>query len=207
MSDGDAIWIYFGCFLCCLPPSLFAAKSTDAKSAYIESVESFCTKGIYTSNTCARCTCAGNTFSTVGACIKGTGPDGTGTRDAGRESACAGSACAIKHSRIYLQSFSILEMELFHTGWSSSIDVLSLKYSSLNILLKLGTGVEAGWWSLRLLQILYRPTSITVNGFLNNVVIGTAGVWNPLSWNCYISSGFLPYRCCNQKAISLDTLL
>lgn len=49
--------------------------------------------------------------------------------------------------------------------------------------------------------------SIAVNNFLNNVVIDVANIWNPVSKNCYISSSFLLYRYCNQKAIPLNIIL
>lgn len=58
----------------------------------------------------------------------------------------ARSAGAIKHSKIYLQSFSISQVELL--------------------------GIN--WWLLPLLQILYWLMSIPINDLLNNVIIGAA---------------------------------
>lgn len=89
-------------------------------------------------------------------------------------------------------------MELFDTSWWSSIDVLLSKYGSTDIFVKLRTWIGASWWSLRLLQMLYQPTSIAVNGFLNNVVINTASAGNAgsddavkglgiYSWSSWIS--------------------
>ena len=132
-----------------MPPSLFAAKGADAKCACIGSAESFCIEGACLSNTCARGTCAENVFSAIGAYIKGASSNGTGIEGAGRESpsaksTCDGGVCAVKHLRKHLQSFSILEIELFDMSWWSSINVLLLRYSSLDILLKLGTKVGDG---------------------------------------------------------------
>lgn len=54
-----------------MPPSLFTANDTSAKSAYIESAKSFYTKGVCASNTYVKGTFAKNAFSAISACIKG----------------------------------------------------------------------------------------------------------------------------------------
>lgn len=139
------MWIYFRCFLYYLLSSLFATKSADTKSIYIGNAESFSTRDTYTSNTYARGTYVRNNFSALDACIKSADPDGIGIEDDNRKSTCTESVCTVKHSKIHLQSFSILEMELFGTSWWLSIDILLLKYGFPNALLKLGNGVRVGW--------------------------------------------------------------
>lgn len=116
MSDKNTMWTCFRYFLYYLQPSLFAAKGINAKSTYIESAKSSYTEGTYISNTCTKGTYAGNIFSTIDLCIKGAGLDATDTEDIVRESAYTKSACAVKYSRIHLQFFSILKIELFDIG-------------------------------------------------------------------------------------------
>lgn len=113
------------------------AEDTDAKSA--------CTGDACTSNISARGTFAGNTSFAVDACIKSAGLNGTCTKGVGKESACTEGADAVKYLRIYLRSFSILEVEPFNTGWCSSIDLLSFRYGSTAVLFELETGIRAGW--------------------------------------------------------------
>lgn len=96
MFDRNAMWICFVCFFCCLLPSLFTAKSVNAKSAYIGNAKSFYTKGISANNICIRRTYARNVFFAIGAYIKGTGSDDTSTKSADRKSAYARDTYTIK---------------------------------------------------------------------------------------------------------------
>lgn len=125
-------------------PSLFATKDADAKNTCIRSAESFCIRDTCASNIYARGTYAGNAFSAIDACIKSAGPDDTGTEGDDKKSTCIGGVCTVKYSKIYLQSFSISEMELFSISWWLLIDILLLRYGSSNVLLKLETGVRIG---------------------------------------------------------------
>lgn len=54
MSDGNAIWICFRCFLCCLWLCSFAAEEAGAKNGYIESAKSTCIKGACAKSSCIR---------------------------------------------------------------------------------------------------------------------------------------------------------
>ena len=130
-------------------PNLFSIKNTDAKSTCIKSAESCCIGGACAKNTCARSTYATNAFFAIGVCIKVAGSDGISIDDADRESFCAKDACVrglctVKYSKIHLQFFSILKIELFDICWWSLIDVLLLRYGSSDVLLKLETGVRVG---------------------------------------------------------------
>lgn len=104
MFDEDVIWTCSRYFLYYLRLSSFTAKGIDVKSACIKSVKILYIKGVYASNTCTRYTYAGNTFSTINACIKSVDREKTCTRGAG----------TVKHSKIHLQFFSILEVELLN---------------------------------------------------------------------------------------------
>lgn len=96
--------------------SLFAVKDANAQSGCIGSAKSSYIKGAYASNIYAKVTCAKNAFSAIGPCIKDAGYDGTGTVDASRKNTYIKGTCAVKHLRIYLQSFSISKIKLFDTG-------------------------------------------------------------------------------------------
>lgn len=80
------------------------------------SVGVVCIEDAYASNISAKDTCVKNTSSAIGTCIKGVSPKDTCTEGAGRKSICTGGAGAVKYLRTYLQSFLILEVELFNTG-------------------------------------------------------------------------------------------
>lgn len=96
--------------------SLFAAKGGNTKNIYIKSAKYFYTRSAYISNIFTRGTCTGNVFSTVNVCIKSASPDGISTKGADRESAYTKGAYAIKDLRVYLNFFSISEIELFDMG-------------------------------------------------------------------------------------------
>lgn len=102
LCDEVIIWTYCRCFLCFLQIGLFTAKSADVKSA--------CTGGTCASNTYARGTYTRNGFSVVGSCIKGASFGDTIMEGVNIESTHTGSAGAVKHSRIYSQFISILEI-------------------------------------------------------------------------------------------------
>lgn len=106
------------------------------------------------------------------------------------KSSCIGGASAVKHLEIGLQSFWILEVKLLST-W-------------------LEIGIGPCWLLLRLFQMLSRTTSIAlifkVEGARLKIRVGAGWLsWDPwvgwylVSCNGFISSGFSPYKCCNQR--------
>lgn len=84
-------------------------------------VRGVCVEGTCANNTCVRGTCAGNTSSAIDGYIKNTRPKSICIKSAciegaDRKSAYSRGAGAVKHSRIQLQFFSILEVGLFNRG-------------------------------------------------------------------------------------------
>lgn len=96
--------------------SLYAAKCVDAKNAYIGGAKSFCIKNTYVSNIYTRNTYAKNIVSTIVACIKGVCLNITNIKSANRQNSYIKSIYTIEYSKIYLQFFSILEINLFDIG-------------------------------------------------------------------------------------------
>lgn len=78
--------------------------------------------------------------STWGICVKGDGTESAYIAGTYAGRACIRSIDAIDYSRLHLQSFSILEVELFGTDWW----VLLLRYNCTNTLFKLGTRIGVG---------------------------------------------------------------
>lgn len=99
-----------------MPLSLFTAKGADTKSVCINNGKSSCIGDAYVRDTYARDIYTKNTFLAVNACIKSAHPDDTSKKGGSKKSACARGTCAVKYLKIYLQSFSIIEIELFDIG-------------------------------------------------------------------------------------------
>lgn len=97
-------------------PILFALKGADAKNDCIESAKSFCTRSAYANNTSAKDIYAGNTFSAIGVYIQDAGSNSTSIKGVDKKCAYAEVTYTIKYLRIDLQSFLILEIELFDIG-------------------------------------------------------------------------------------------
>lgn len=107
---------------------MFAAKficywGADAKSACTRSVKNTCTGDAWASNTYDKGTCRGNAFFIVSAYIKSADPRDTCTEGVGRKITCIWDIGAVNYSKIYLQSFSILEMGLFKIRFKTRVEI------------------------------------------------------------------------------------
>lgn len=114
-SNVDTIWISSKCFLYCLLSNLFAAKDVNVKNVYIGSIKSFCIGDTYTRNIYTRSNCIKIIFSTLSTYIKNASFNSTSIKDTNKKTAYARNIYSIKSLKIHLQSFLILEIELFDT--------------------------------------------------------------------------------------------
>lgn len=148
MCNKNVTLIDFSYFLCY--SSLYLISAKDAKSNNVGSiwVKGTYAKGAYTKGIYIKATCTGSTYSRS-TCIKGVYIGVIIIKGA----YCFGnvyirSNCdvdAIKHWKIYLQLFQILEVRPYSTSWWLLIVVLSSKYGFINIPLYFETRIKVDW--------------------------------------------------------------